>query len=136
VLFARRAPAAAFPGNPWLWPILGCAVGLTGVALRWWAIRTMGTRFTRNLQIADDHALVVDGPYRYLRHPSYAGVILMFAGVGIGLANALSLAACLVLPAVGFARRIPHEEALLRETLGEAYVRYASRTRCLLPFVW
>ena len=53
------------------------------------------------------------GPYRYLRHPSYTGAILMFAGVGIGLGNALSFAACVVLPAIGFVRRIPHEEALL-----------------------
>ena len=115
IFLAKEAHGAALPGNEWIWPVLGCAVGLTGVVLRWWAIRTLGAHFTRNLQIAADHAVVVDGPYRYLRHPSYTGAILMFAGVGIGLGNALSLASCVVLPAIGFVRRIPHEEALLSE---------------------
>ncbi len=60
----------------------------------------------------------------------------MFAGVGIGLGNALSLAACVLLPLIGFVRRIPHEEALLRRELGEPYSEYARHTRRLLPGVW
>ena len=136
VLLARVAPGAALPGPGWLWVCLGCTVGLTGVTLRWWAIRTLGAHFTRNLQIGSDHEVVARGPYRHLRHPSYTGAILMFAGVGIGLGNALSLAACLVLPALGYAQRIPREEALLREQLGQPYVDYSARTRRLIPGVW
>ena len=107
VLLAKQVPAAALPGNEWLWPVLGCGVGLIGIALRWWAIRTLGAHFTRNVQVVADQQLVVDGPYRYLRHPSYTGAILMYAGVGIGLGNVLSLATCVVFPAIGFVRRIP-----------------------------
>ena len=136
VLLAKRVPAAALPGNEWLWPVLGCAVGLIGVALRWWAIRTLGTHFTRNLQVVADQQLVVDGPYRYLRHPSYTGAILMYAGVGIGLGNVLGLAICVVFATIGFVRRIPVEEALLRRQLGGPYAQYASHTRRLLPGVW
>jgi protein-S-isoprenylcysteine O-methyltransferase Ste14 len=136
VLLAKQFPGAALPGNEWLWPALGCAVGLAGVTLRWWAIRTLGVHFTRNLQVAAGQTVVVDGPYEYLRHPSYTGAILMFAGVGIGLGNALGSAACVVLPAIGFVRRIPREEALLRRELGEPYAEYASHTRRLLPGVW
>ncbi len=136
VLLAKQAPGAALPGDEWLWPVVGCAIGLAGVALRWWAIRTLGAHFTRNLQVAADHPVVVDGPFRYLRHPSYTGAILMFTGVGIGLGNALSLVTCTVLPAIGFVRRIPVEEALLRRELGEPYAEYASHTRRLLPGVW
>ncbi len=136
VLFAREVPVAALPGDEWLWAVLGCAIGLTGVALRWWAIRTLGQHFTRNLPIGAGHELVVDGPYRHLRHPSYTGAILMLAGVGVGLANLLSLAACLLLPAIGYAQRIPREEALLREELGQPYAEYARHTRRLLPGVW
>ena len=73
------------PGAEWIWPALGCVVGLSGVGMRWWAIRTLGTRFTRELQVAADHELVVAGPYRHVRHPSYLGAILMFVGVGVGL---------------------------------------------------
>ncbi len=136
VLFAREIPGAALPGAEWLWPILGCAVGVAGVALRWWAISLLGAQFTRHLQVAPDHRLVVDGPYRYVRHPSYTGTILMFTGVGIGLGNACSLLACFLLPAIGYIRRIPPEEALLRGELGEPYAGYARRTHRLVPGIW
>lgn len=136
MVLAKQVPRAALPGNEWLWPALGCAVGLAGVTLRWWAIRTLGRHFTRNLQVAAGQAVVANGPYRYLRHPSYTGAILMFAGVGIGLGNVLSLVICVVLPAVGFVRRIPFEEALLRREVGEPYVEYSRHTRRLLPGVW
>jgi protein-S-isoprenylcysteine O-methyltransferase len=136
VLFAKKVPSTAFPGPEWLWPVLGCVVGLAGVSLRWWAIRTLGAHFTRNLQVATDQRLVTDGPYRQLRHPSYTGAILMLAGVGVGLGNGLSLVACVSLSAAGYIHRIPHEEAMLRRDLGDSYVEYASRTRRLLPGVW
>jgi len=136
VLLAKGVPGAALPGSQWLWVGLGCAVGLTGVTLRWWAIRTLGKQFTRELQVGSDHELVVDGPYRYARHPSYTGAILMLAGVGLGLGNALGFVACLVLPTVGYIQRIPREEKLLRHELGEPYIEYASQRRRLVPGVY
>jgi protein-S-isoprenylcysteine O-methyltransferase Ste14 len=136
VLLAKGVPGATLPGSPWLWVVLGCAVGLAGVTLRWWAIRTLGKQFTRNLQVGSDHELVVAGPYRYVRHPSYTGAILMLAGVGLGLGNALSLAACLVLPAIGYIQRISREEELLQRELGEPYAEYASQRRRLVPGVY
>jgi len=133
VLIARNVPGATLPGSQWIWVVLGCAVGLAGVTLRWWAIRTLGRQFTRNLQVGSDHDLVVGGPYRYVRHPSYTGAILMLAGVGLGLGNALGLAACLVLSTIGYIQRIPREEELLSRELGEPYTEYASRRRRLVP---
>ncbi len=136
VLFAKKVPDATLPGSQWLWVSLGCAIGLIGVALRWWAIRTLGKQFTRELQVGANHELVVGGPYRYVRHPSYTGAILMLAGVGLGLGNALGLAACVVLAAIGYIQRIPREEALLRRELGEPYAEYASKRRRLVPGVY
>ncbi len=136
VLFAKKLPGAALPGAEWLWPVFGCAVGLAGVALRWWAIRTLGQQFTRNLQVDANHALVVDGPYRHLLHPSYTGAILVFTGVGFGLGNGFSLVACALLPTVGYVQRIPREEALLRSELGEPYAEYARHTHRLVPGIW
>jgi len=67
------------------------------------------------------------------RDPS---AILMLAGVGLGLGNALGLAACVVLAATGYIQRIPREEALLRRELGEPYTEYASKRRRLVPGVY
>jgi len=136
VASAKALPGAAFPGNEWLWVGVGCGISLAGIVLRMWAIRTRGAYFTRYLQVAEDHRLVVDGPYRRLRHPSYAGAILMFTGVGIGLGNAVSVAALVLLPAIGYIERIPREEALLRESFGDSYAEYVRHTRRLVPGLW
>ena len=136
VIGAREISSAALPGSGWLWAALGCAVGLAGVAFRTWAIVVLGRQFTRDLQAGADHKLVDDGPYRHLRHPSYTGAIAMFCGVGIGLGNAVSIAACFVLPAIGYVLRVPREEALLRSVLAERYEHYAGHTDRLLPGVW
>lgn len=133
---AKWAPGAALPGSAWLWVAVGCTVELVGIALRVWAIRTLGKQFTRHLEVGEEHRLVDDGPYRHLRHPSYTGAILMYTGVGIGLGNALSMLAFALLPTVGYVQRIPHEEALLRSGLGGAYDDYARRTHRLVPGLW
>jgi protein-S-isoprenylcysteine O-methyltransferase len=132
----EEVPWGRTPRAEWLWPVLGCAVGLAGVTLRWQAIRTLGVHFTRDLRIGADHQLVSGGPYRRVRHPSYTGAILVFAGVGIGLGNSLSLVACALLPAIGYIQRIPTEEALLRREIGDPYIEYSRHTDRLIPGIW
>jgi protein-S-isoprenylcysteine O-methyltransferase len=136
VLAARSFTAATLPGPAWLWPPLGCAVGLSGVALRAWAIVSLGAHFTRYLEVTAGQQVVVDGPYRHLRHPSYVGAILILTGIGVGLGNAISLVACFTLTTIGYLERIPREEALLRDQLGEPYVSYSAQTKRLIPGVW
>ncbi len=133
---AKALPDAALPGNGWLWVGVGCGISVAGIALRLWAIRTLGTHFTRYLRVADDQRVVVDGPYRRLRHPSYTGAIVMYTGVGIGLGNAVGLTALVLLPAIGFIERIPQEEALLGERFGDSYTGYARQTSRLIPGLW
>ena len=92
--------------------------------------------FTRDLQVGHDHQVVSDGPYQRLRHPSYTGAILVFTGIGVGLGNALSLVACALLPAIGYVRRIPTEEELLRREIGDPYIEYSRHTNRLIPGIW
>ncbi len=136
VLAARSVGAAALPEPEWVWPPVGCAIGLAGVALRTWAIASLGAQFTRYLEVREDQRVVVDGPYKYLRHPSYTGAILILTGIGVGLGNALSVVACCAFTTVGYLERIKREETLLRDELGDDYGRYAARTRRLVPGVW
>lgn len=71
-------------------PALGvAAVGLfaAGLLLRWWAIVTLGRFFTVDVTIEKDHQLVERGPFRWVRHPSYTGVLLAFVGVGVNVAE-------------------------------------------------
>ena len=81
-------------------------------------------------------AVVSTGPYRWVRHPSYTGLLLIVAGFGLAAGNWLSLLACVVLPLPALVRRIYVEEAELNRVLGDAYRSYGANTARLLPGVW
>lgn len=130
-----RVSATAFPAT-----LAVFAVGLlliwSGIALRVWCFQTLGRYFTFTVMTSPDQRVVDSGPYRLLRHPSYAAILLILAGIGLTYGNWLSLAALVVLPLAGFVNRIRIEESALSATLGNAYTTYASRRRRLIPFVW
>ena len=76
------------------------------------------------------------GPYKWIRHPSYAGLLLILAGLGLARGNWLSVAACLVLPLPALAWRIHVEEAELSRVLGDVYRGYQTTTARLIPGLW
>ena len=76
--------------GPWI-NFAGLAIIISGMVLRFIAIRTLGKFFTVNLTLHNDHHLITTGPFRYLRHPSYTGLILSFFGLGLSLNNWISL---------------------------------------------
>jgi protein-S-isoprenylcysteine O-methyltransferase Ste14 len=135
-LLAWTVPVAQLPGSEG--PVLlgGLLLMWGGMALRLWAVRTLGRFFRTVVLIQDHHRLVYDGPYRYLRHPSYAGSLLTLAGLGLALGNWLSLLMAVCGALVGFTRRIRIEEATMQARFGDDYTAYACQTWRLLPFIW
>jgi protein-S-isoprenylcysteine O-methyltransferase Ste14 len=107
-----------------------------GIALRWWSFRTLGRYFTFTVMTSPDQPVIMTGPYRVLRHPSYTGLLLILFGFGVGYGNWVSLAALTLLPLVGFINRIRVEEAALEAALGTAYTSYAMARKRLVPLVW
>ncbi|HYP38798.1 MAG TPA: isoprenylcysteine carboxylmethyltransferase family protein [Chloroflexia bacterium] len=114
---------------------LGLAVMASGLALRVFAILWLGPMFTRFVQILPGHRLVTNGPYRFVRHPSYSGLLLFFMGMGLALGDWLSVLLLLLVPFVGVWYRIRVEEEALLGAFGEEYRRYIGRVRRLVPFV-
>jgi protein-S-isoprenylcysteine O-methyltransferase len=134
VVASYRLPQAAFGGvaAPWA----GCVVFGLGIALRWYSIVYLGRYFTVNIAIHSRHEVIDTGPYRRIRHPSYAGALLAFLGLGLTLGNWVALAV-VVLPILwAFGRRMRIEERALANALGTPYTRYMWRTKRLLPFVY
>lgn len=107
-----------------------------GLMIRWYAILYLGRFFTVNVAIAADHHVVDTGPYRFVRHPSYTGCLLIFLGLAILSANWLSSALILLPPITAFMHRINLEEAALRSALGDSYEVYCARTPRLVPFLY
>jgi protein-S-isoprenylcysteine O-methyltransferase len=136
LLTAWAVPAAHIPDNGWLLLLGGLVLMWGGIALRVWAVRTLGPLFRTVVVIQDQHQLIIAGPYRLLRHPSYPGSLLTLAGIGLALGSWLSLLLAVLGALIGFTRRIPIEEAVLQTRFGTAYTAWAQRTWRLVPFMW
>ena len=114
----------------------GCILFGLGLALRWYSIMYLGRFFTVNVAIHSGHEVIDTGPYRLIRHPSYAGALLAFLGLALCLANWCSLALVTVPIFWAFSRRMAVEESALANALGAPYVQYMDRTKRLAPFIY
>lgn len=136
VLIAARAPVLRAGADDWWTLGVGVALVLAGVGLRAWAIVTLGRYFRRQVTIEPGQSLVRRGPYRLLRHPSYAGLLLAFAGLGLALGSWVSAAVAALTLFLGLLPRIRLEERALARAFGPDYEDYASHTARVLPHVW
>lgn len=130
----RRVPAASFGNTFTSW--LGIAVMLVGLLLRAWSIRHLGEFFTVDVAVAPNHRLIESGPYKLLRHPSYTGVLIVVAGMGLCFGNLLSILALLVPFAALAIWRMRVEEEALTNGLGSPYREYMQRTKRLIPGIY
>lgn len=134
-MLAARLPSAAMGARGLaLWA--GCLLFGIGLSLRWYAIVYLGRFFTVNVAIHSLHEVVVTGPYRHIRHPSYAGALLAFLGLALCLGNWASLAMVMLPVTWAFARRISIEEHALANALGRPYTNYMQRTKRLVPYFY
>jgi protein-S-isoprenylcysteine O-methyltransferase Ste14 len=115
-----------------------CGVGLvaSGSALFVWARRTLGVDYAGHVSVEKRQELVQRGPYRFIRHPAYAGYLLMGLGISLGYSSLIGLISVLALLLPSLVYRMSVEEKILTEHFGEAYRCYASRVRRIIPGVW
>ena len=115
---------------------VGVTLMLGGLALRWWANAVLGRFYTSTLCLTEGQQVVRAGPYRLVRHPGYAGVLLLWAGAGLASPNGAVAALVLSLMAVAYAYRIQAEESLLQAGFGDQYRSYQQSTWRLVPWVF
>lgn len=123
------------------WPKLvfdvGFCVFVLGVALRWYSVIYLGRFFTANVAIFRDHQLVDSGPYRFVRHPSYAGCVLAaFGFLLFFLRNWAALLIILIPICATMLWRIHVEEEALLGAFGERYRSYMHHTKRLIPLIY
>jgi protein-S-isoprenylcysteine O-methyltransferase Ste14 len=114
----------------------GIVIMVVGVVLRGWSFYALGRYFTAVIKVSPDQPVVRKGPYRLLRHPSYAGGLLAEVGIAVAAANWVSVAVFVVAWVAIIAWRIHIEETALLSALGDKYRSYASRCKRLIPLVW
>jgi protein-S-isoprenylcysteine O-methyltransferase Ste14 len=128
---ALLGPVPWHRATPWL--VLPPLVFAAGIALRLWAMRILGRFYSHHVIRRADHVIVTDGPYRVLRHPAYAGMLLAHLGLVLFFANPVSVLMLLALGGVlGWRIRV-EERALLALP---AYRDYARRRPRLVPGLW
>ncbi len=132
---ALTVPFGALP-YPVLFFWVGVVALIAGGLLRVHCRRTLGSNFTGAVIVRADHAVIERGAYRYVRHPSYTGALVMFFGIGAALANWISLATLLVLVVIAFFYRVNVEERALVAVVGDPYRHYMQRTKRFLPFLY
>lgn len=121
----------AFP-----WQSASLAIFGLGTAIRWWAIIHLGRFFTVDIAVHGDHRIIEDGPYRYVRHPSYTGLLVEFVGWALSLNSVLAVPVVVVPIILALVHRIRNEEAALRRALGAEYGSYSLRTKRLVPWIY
>jgi len=114
---------------------IGVILFAVGGVLRLWPVFVLGRRFSGLVAIQPGHALVTDGIYRVIRHPSYLGLLAGSFGWALAFRSVvgLALAALMIIPLIG---RIRSEEELLHTQFGADYEAYRARTSRLVPGVY
>lgn len=114
----------------------GVAAMLAGLSMRVWAMRVLGTSYTRTLRTTAEQHLVTAGPYRLIRHPGYLGTLLVWIGGGVATANWIVAAIITFCMGRAYHSRLVAEEEMLAVTFGDEYPGYARRTWRLIPFIY
>jgi protein-S-isoprenylcysteine O-methyltransferase Ste14 len=136
IFLSLRLPQATIHGNRNAIFSVGIGLMLSGTAFRWYCASRLGKYFTFDVATQSGQTVVENGPYRYVRHPSYTGALVSLLGFGLALGNWAGMVAGLICLGTAYAYRIPVEERALASALGEPYRQYLKRTWRLVPFVF
>jgi protein-S-isoprenylcysteine O-methyltransferase Ste14 len=105
-------------------------------ALRTVNINDPGGFFSTEVKIFNNQRIVIEGPYRVLRHPSYTGLLMIMLGLGLAARTWVGTLAALLLFGWGIGYRIKVEENALKKELGDEYLDYAKKTKRLIQFLY
>jgi protein-S-isoprenylcysteine O-methyltransferase Ste14 len=126
------AHIAMLPG--WVFS-LGIFLIILGIILRQLSMAILGRYFSGVVGVQKDQKVIEKGPYKYVRHPSYTGALMIFIGLGLALQSLAAVLTLIVLFIIAYGFRISVEEKALISELGEPYVDYKKRTKRLIPYV-
>lgn len=129
-----RALTTRFVPAGLVFPTLGTLMLAIGLGFSVWARRHLGRNWSAHVVVKEDHALVRTGPYRFVRHPIYTGILLGMLGMALAIGEWRALVG-LAAMVLSFAIKSRQEEGRMRETFPE-YAEYQRETAALIPYVW
>jgi protein-S-isoprenylcysteine O-methyltransferase Ste14 len=127
-----------FLGISALWPqsslVAGSGLAFTvaGLCFAVWARRHLGKYWSGRVTLKENHRVIHTGPYAWVRHPIYSGLILALFGTAITLGT-ISASAGFAFMLISFVRKLKIEETWLRSQFGAEYEAYQNRVKALIP---
>lgn len=115
------------------WRLVGAALAVSSLGLFVACHQALGRNWSGVVQLAEEHALVTHGPYRYVRHPMYTSFFCTALGFSLLTANWLVAIALVGSVTLMYTARVDDEEGMMLEAFGDAYRAYMARTGRLLP---
>lgn len=122
------------PDRPWLAPV-GLAVEIAGIAFAVWSRRHLGANWSGEVRLASGHQLVRTGPYAWIRHPIYTGVLLMYVGVML-VSGEIHAPIAVAVILLAYLRKIALEEKLMAEHFGSDWDAWRRDTWALAPPIY
>ncbi len=132
-LWTRTAGWLHRPHLPGFFVLPGLLVCALGMAFSFWARFSLNRNWSGMAVIRSGHELVEKGPYRYVRHPIYSGLLLSLAGTALAQGLPLRWVGVWLLSLLAVWFKILGEERLLAERFGEEFKAFRQSTPALLP---
>ena len=122
--------------SPDLWiAYLGIALSFLGAGISIWARYCIGEYWSARVTLKEGHQLIRSGPYAYVRHPIYTGMLLACIGTALVVGEWRGVLAVAMLLAA-HSRKAVREESMLTHEFGEQYTSYRQSTGFLFPRLW
>lgn len=140
LLILLRRLGVSFLQHAALWPetfstfLLADIVAILGLFTTLWARVTLGGNWSANVTVKENHELIERGPYAFVRHPIYTGILMLILSLAIFYGSLVSILV-FVFGFIGYGLKAMKEEHLMIEHFGDAYVDYKGRTKALIPFI-
>lgn len=113
--------------------VLAIVAAIGSVWLFTTALKTLGKEWSITARLVEGHKLATSGPYAYVRHPIYTGMLGMLVATGLAISHWIALLAALLIFFIGTIIRMRSEDRLLREAFGEQFENYAQRVSAIVP---
>jgi protein-S-isoprenylcysteine O-methyltransferase Ste14 len=113
---------------------LGASICFLGLLVTLWARATLGRNWSSNVTFKQGHELIRTGPYRFVRHPIYTGLLVMALGTALDFGQ-LRCWLALPLMVIAFLIKLRQEEKLMLRHFPQEYPIYRSQVKALVPFI-
>ena len=136
LLFNQSWPLGVLRNS--MWPVtrvqqwIGIALTCAGVTLAIWARIILGANWSAKVTLKVGHELIRSGPYAYVQHPIYSGLLLAIIGTALEIGEWRGLPPILLV-AIAHSLKARREEQLLTKEFGDEYQEYRRRTGSLVP---